>query len=202
MLVAGNSYAANQGGLVYKAFKPYARQFNIFSVSTCEMFPPNCNRISFNFTQIIEELNPAVVFMIDRSFSLKVSLNVTEPIENDKVFSYYLKTLKFLEKSTKKISLQYLKKGKALRTIKDALVRRDEFFARHRIRELCKRCRKCEIVDYMPVLVDKKGQYLGYDPETNLMYLDHENHFNRFGKQRLQIVFDKLAEEFALFMNK
>lgn len=58
------------------------------------------------------------------------------------------------------------------------------------------RCKKCEIIDYMPVLVDDYGHYLGYDPKTNLLFLDGINHFNRFGKERIQIVYDRLAEEF------
>ncbi|CAJ0605661.1 unnamed protein product [Cylicocyclus nassatus] len=218
MLVAGNSYACNQGDLVYNAFIPYARHFNIFCVPSCEMFLPRCKFIKFNFTQVVEQLKPAVIFLVERSLSLKVPLNVTEPIENDKTFRLYSKTIENLENVTKKIyivqafpscvnscsniALQYLKNGKALRTIEDALVVEDAFFARHRLCELNKRCKKCELVDYMPVLVDKKGQYLAYNPDTNLMYLDYEQHFNRFGRQRLQIVFNNLAKDFEATVNK
>ncbi|CAJ0605587.1 unnamed protein product [Cylicocyclus nassatus] len=86
----------------------------------------------------------------------------------------------------------------------DGLIEKDEylFFARHRIWEIGKRCKNCEIVDYMPVLVDKKGHYLGYNSETNLMYLDCANHFNIFGKQRIQTVFDKLAKKFTMFTDE
>lgn len=56
------------------------------------------------------------------------------------------------------------------------------------------RCRKCEIIDYLPLLVDENGRYLGYDAKTNLIYLDRNNHFTRFGKERIQILFNRLAE--------
>ncbi|KHJ97959.1 acyltransferase [Oesophagostomum dentatum] len=50
------------------------------------------------------------------------------------------------------------------------------------------RCRKCEIVDCMPVLVDETGEYLAYDPKTNFIYIDPANHFSNFGKARIQII--------------
>ncbi|CAJ0605614.1 unnamed protein product [Cylicocyclus nassatus] len=211
MLIAGNSFACNQGDVIYKAFKRYARQFNIFCISRCEMFYPNC-RFSFNFTQVVKELKPEVVFMIDRAITMKAPLNVSKPIDDDRVFGLFMKTLKLLEKTTRKVyilqalpscklgcanrAVNYLQKERPLNTIKDGLIEKDEFFffARHRIWEIGKRCKNCEIVDYMPVLVDKKGRYLGYNPETNLMYLNCNNHFNTFGKQRIQIVFDELAQ--------
>ncbi|CAJ0605688.1 unnamed protein product [Cylicocyclus nassatus] len=218
ILVAGNSFACNQGDIIYKAFKQYARQFNIFCIPRCEMFSHNCG-ISFNFTHVVEELKPEVVFMIDRAFTMKAPLNVSKPIDEDRVFGLFLKTLKFLEKTTKKVyilqalpscifdcaykAVDYLRNGKALNTIEDGLIIKNEFFffARHRIWEIGKRCKNCEIVDYMPVLVDKKGHYLGYDTETNLMYLDYNNHFNTFGKQRIQTVFDELARKFTMFID-
>ncbi|CAJ0598602.1 unnamed protein product [Cylicocyclus nassatus] len=213
MLVAGNSFACNQGDLIYNAYKAYARNFHIFCVTGCELFSPIC-QISFNFTQIVEELKPDVVFLIERAFLMKAPFNVKQPVDRDKNFGLYMKLLRYLEKKTKKIyilqalpscvvycsakAMLYLKNGKALSTIKDGLVVRDEYFARHRIWELSKRCKKCEIVDYMPMLVDKKGQYLGYNPITNLMYLDQVNHFNRFGKQIIQPIFEKLARQFVI----
>ncbi|CAJ0598640.1 unnamed protein product [Cylicocyclus nassatus] len=213
MLVAGNSFACNQGDLIYNAYKAYARNFHIFCVSGCELFSPIC-QLSFNFTQIVEELKPDVVFLIERAILMKTPFNVKQPIDRNKNFGLYMKLLRYLEKKTKKIyilqalpscvpycsakAMLYLKNGKALSTIKDGLIVRDEYFARHRIWELSKRCKKCEIVDYMPMLVDKKGQYLGYNPITNLMYLDEENHFNRFGKQTIQPIFEKLAKQFVI----
>ncbi|CAJ0605608.1 unnamed protein product [Cylicocyclus nassatus] len=216
MLVAGNSFACNQGDVIYKAFKRYARQFNIFCLPRYEMFYPNCP-IPFNFTHIVKELKPEVVFVIDRAVITKAPLNVSEPIDDDRVFGLFMKTLKLLEKTTRKVyilqalpscklgcahrAVNYLQNGRPLNTIKDGLIEKDEFFffARHRIWEIGKRCKNCEIVDYMPELVDKKGHYLGYNPETNLMYLNCNNHFNTFGKQRIQLVFDELAKKFAMF---
>ncbi|CAJ0605609.1 unnamed protein product [Cylicocyclus nassatus] len=327
MLVAGNSFACNQGDVIYKAFKRYARQFNIFCLPRYEMFYPNCP-IPFNFTHIVKELKPEVVFMIDRAVITKAPLNVSKPIDEDRAFGLFMKTLILLEKTTRKVyilqalpscklgcahrAVNYLQKGRPLNTmkasllkctmmykgtcrsprqkadrerrepkyraspkivpvgtikvaafrsfkhvkfekvlldlledvtidscvrrirlpftsckksqqsnvaesnmlyrspivtlqsgsvLKDGLIEKDEFFffARHRIWEIGKRCKNCEIVDYMPELVDKKGHYLGYNPETNLMYLNCNNHFNTFGKQRIQIVFDELAKKFTMF---
>ncbi|CAJ0605586.1 unnamed protein product [Cylicocyclus nassatus] len=101
MLVAGNSFACNQGDVIYKAFKRYARQFNIFCISRCEMFYPNC-QFSFNFTQVVRKLEPEVVFMIDRAVTMKTPLDVSKPIDEDRVFGLFMKTLKLLEKTTRK----------------------------------------------------------------------------------------------------
>ncbi|VDM81050.1 unnamed protein product [Strongylus vulgaris] len=93
-------------------------------------------------------------------------------------------------------ALAFTESGRPLRDIGDKLIIEDDFFARERIYEVEKRCRKCEIIDYFAVLADKEGHYLGYNPENNLMYLDREHHFNRFAKQRLQILYNRLAQEF------
>ncbi|CAJ0602816.1 unnamed protein product [Cylicocyclus nassatus] len=213
ILVAGNSFACNQGDLIYNAYKTYARNFHIFCVGTCEMIHPKCPT-PFNFTGVVEELKPDVVFLIERAILMKAPLNAMQPIDRDENFDLFMKLLRYLEKKTKKIyilqalpscveycsakAMLYLKNGKALSTIKEGLIVRDEFFARYRIWELTKRCRKCEIIDYMPVLADEKGHYLGYNSSTNLMYLDEGNHFNRFGKQIIQTIFENLAKQFVI----
>ncbi|EYB88891.1 hypothetical protein Y032_0240g3358 [Ancylostoma ceylanicum] len=83
-------------------------------------------------------------------------------------------------------------------SMEDGLIERDEYFARLRIEEVAKRCQKCEIIDYYPVLVGSSGHYLGYNPYNNLLYLDNNNHFNRFGKEKIQPLFDQLSEKFNI----
>ncbi|KAK6752098.1 hypothetical protein RB195_003486 [Necator americanus] len=109
----------------------------------------------------------------------RARLDPLKSIEEDKIFNDYMNRIKEVEEVAKK----------------DGLIKKDEFFARERISEVGRRCKKCEIIDYMPYLVDENGHYLGYNPKTNLMYYDTLNHFNRFGKERIQLLYNKLAKE-------
>ncbi|KAL6740238.1 hypothetical protein Aduo_013612 [Ancylostoma duodenale] len=96
-----------------------------------------------------------------------------------------------------KIAHEFTDKGRPLKEIKERLISRDDFFARLRIHEVEKRCQKCEVFDYLPMLVDEDGHLLGYDPENNLLFFDAANHLTRFAKERVQPLFDRLAESFG-----
>ncbi|EYB89394.1 hypothetical protein Y032_0232g3029 [Ancylostoma ceylanicum] len=185
-LVFGNSFACNQGDMVYKSFKKYARKFNIFCLSACEVMTWTSSRICdvrVNYTAMLHELKPDVVFLMSRGLAAKEPFNPRKPLDEDRIFQNQLRRLLEIESIAKK----------------EGIIGRDDFFARERINELGRRCRKCEVFDYLPLLVDRNGHYRGYNPENNLMYLDNSNHFNRFGKQRLQPLFDRLAAEFEIF---
>ncbi|EPB77274.1 acyltransferase [Ancylostoma ceylanicum] len=148
------------------------------------------------------------------SFMAKSPFDTMKPIEEDKIFQDHMWRMGVLEKIAKKVYLlqalpscikscsveaqKFMNTGRPLRDIQEGLIKRDDFFARQRIQEVGKRCRACEIIDYLPALVNENGHYLGYNPRTNLMYLDDHNHFTRFGKNRLQALFNQLARNFSI----
>ncbi|EYB89386.1 hypothetical protein Y032_0232g3027 [Ancylostoma ceylanicum] len=149
-----------------------------------------------------------------RSIDLKNSFNTRNPIDNDKTFKDQMERVTELEKRTKKVYIlqalpsciagnmelahKFTDKGRPLREIKDKLIWKDDFFARLRIHEMEKRCQNCEVIDYLPMLVDENGHYLGYNPKNNLVYIDSANHLTRFGKEMIQPLFDRLAENFRI----
>ncbi|EYB89397.1 hypothetical protein Y032_0232g3029 [Ancylostoma ceylanicum] len=217
-LVFGNSFACNQGDMVYKSFKKYARKFNIFCLSACEVMTWTSSRICdvrVNYTAMLHELKPDVVFLMSRGLAAKEPFNPRKPLDEDRIFQNQLRRLLEIESIAKKLYIlqafpschlscsleaqDFTRHGRPLKELKEGIIGRDDFFARERINELGRRCRKCEVFDYLPLLVDRNGHYRGYNPENNLMYLDNSNHFNRFGKQRLQPLFDRLAAEFEIF---
>ncbi|EYC27467.1 hypothetical protein Y032_0009g746 [Ancylostoma ceylanicum] len=217
ILVIGNSFACNQAELVYNAFKKHSRHFSVFCLAGCEVLTRavyRCWKPDFNYSTILHELKPDIVFVLVRAMASKRIVNNKRPIVEDKIFKNYVKRMAEMETIAKKIyvlqalptcrkgclrhAMAFTNDGRFLRDIKEALIKRDDFFARLRINEIGKRCKKCEIIDYKPVLVDDHGHYLGYDPKTNLMFLDGINHFNRFGKERIQTVYNRLAKEFEL----
>ncbi|VDL71992.1 unnamed protein product [Nippostrongylus brasiliensis] len=130
-----------------------------------------------NYIEIVEELKPNLVFILDRKVVTK-EVNDTKVLDNDYVFMQHLYNLASIEHVADK----------------SWLILNDDKPARMRHKELRKRCKKCELIDYLPALVDNDGVYRGYDPDTNLMYVDEVNHLNIFAKQRLQPLFDSLAE--------
>ncbi|EYB88885.1 hypothetical protein Y032_0240g3356 [Ancylostoma ceylanicum] len=183
MLVIGNSYACNQGEVVYNAFKKHARKFNVFCLEDCEVLVTTIAKICKhppNYTAIVEELQPDVVFLMSRAISAKFPFE--SAIDDDWVFRDHMKAVTEIESIAKK----------------EGLIIRDDHFARLRIGEVAKRCQKCELIDYYPLLVGPSGHYQGYNSFNNLMYLDDNNHFNRFGKERIQVVFDRLSEKFNI----
>ncbi|KAL6740239.1 hypothetical protein Aduo_013613 [Ancylostoma duodenale] len=95
-----------------------------------------------------------------------------------------------------KIVHEFTNKGRPLKEIQERLIWKDDFFARLRIQEVGKRCRNCELIDYVPMLLDEHGHYLGYNPKNNLVFIDSANHLTRFAKEFVQPLFDRLAEDF------
>ncbi|WKY07688.1 hypothetical protein Q1695_007282 [Nippostrongylus brasiliensis] len=163
-----------------------------------------------NYIEIIEELKPNLVFILDRKVVAK-KLNVTNALDNDYVFMQHLYNLVSIEQIADKVfildalpscqlscstmALDFMMKGnRPLRDIGSWLILDDDKPARIRHKELRKRCKKCELIDYLPVLADDDGVYRGYDRKTNLIYIDELNHLNTFGIQRVKPLFDRLAE--------
>lgn len=88
ILLLGNSYAGNQGDMVYSAFKDQSREFNIFFFSGlirscllslvktkpnfigCEFMTetdyPICRFPNFNYSMVLHELKPDIVFILTR----------------------------------------------------------------------------------------------------------------------------------------
>ncbi|EYB89391.1 hypothetical protein Y032_0232g3028 [Ancylostoma ceylanicum] len=217
--VIGNSFACNQAEMIFKSFGKFARRFDVLCLYACEFMtwtPDDKCKTRLNYTAVIEELKPDVVFVIERVFRGKAPFNTRDPIDNDKIFKGQMKQITELEDVAKKVYIlqafpscelrctslahEFTDKGRPLKEIKEGLIGRDDFFARLRIHEIERRCRKCEVIDYLPMLVDGNGLYLGYNPQNNLMYLDRSNHLNRFGKERVQPLFDRLAKTFESFV--
>ncbi|EYB89389.1 hypothetical protein Y032_0232g3028 [Ancylostoma ceylanicum] len=271
--VIGNSFACNQAEMIFKSFGKFARRFDVLCLYACEFMtwtPDDKCKTRLNYTAVIEELKPDVVFVIEsdavavtvhpKKFSCncsysntqstanhviryenlqhfvliifihflhndgvavevfrgKAPFNTRDPIDNDKIFKGQMKQITELEDVAKKVYIlqafpscelrctslahEFTDKGRPLKEIKEGLIGRDDFFARLRIHEIERRCRKCEVIDYLPMLVDGNGLYLGYNPQNNLMYLDRSNHLNRFGKERVQPLFDRLAKTFESFV--
>ncbi|VDO91958.1 unnamed protein product [Heligmosomoides polygyrus] len=89
-----------------------------------------------------------------------------------------------------------ISKKKPLRDIGAKLILADDALARTRLEKLRWRCTKCELIDYLPALVNKDGIYRGYDNETNILYIDKNNHLTQFAKERVQPIFDEIASRF------
>ncbi|EYC32657.1 hypothetical protein Y032_0002g1026 [Ancylostoma ceylanicum] len=183
ILVIGNSYAFNQADVIYNAFRNHSRELTFFSFSGCEFLmetnPKICQYHNYNYSFILHALKPDIVFVLTRPLDGRVRFDPMKPIDEDKIFNDYMNRINQVEEVAKK----------------DGLIKRDEVFVRERITEVGKRCKKCEIIDYLTYLVDDDGQYLGYNPKTNIMYYDTINHFNRFGKERIQALYNRLANE-------
>ncbi|KAL6737729.1 hypothetical protein Aduo_011348 [Ancylostoma duodenale] len=215
ILVIGNSYAFNQGGQIYNAFKNHSREFNFLSFPGCDILtatsPEYCHVQNYNYSFILNALKPDILFVITRVLDGRVRFDPMKPIDEDKTFNDYMNRMNQFEEVVKKVyllqalstcivgcarkAMEFTTDKRPLSDIKDGLIKREEVFPRARIWEVGKRCKSCEIIDCLPYVVDDDGQYLGYNPKTNIMYYDSSNHFNRFGKERIQGLYTNLANE-------
>ncbi|RCN25772.1 hypothetical protein ANCCAN_28513, partial [Ancylostoma caninum] len=70
ILVIGNSYAFNQGGEIYNAFKNLSRELSFFSFLGCEFLTvtnkDNCHFQNYNYSFIINALKPDILFVVTR----------------------------------------------------------------------------------------------------------------------------------------
>ncbi|WKY13969.1 hypothetical protein Q1695_004642 [Nippostrongylus brasiliensis] len=214
VLVIGNSFACNQADMVYRAFKRISSTFHVFCLNGCEVLsttPEEKCKVKVNYEEIYEQLKPNLLFVLDRSFEAKTRVIDCHACNSDTLYMQQLYNLVLMENYADKVfileampscelscatlALDFMvTRNKPLREMGTFLITKDDEYARIRHEELRKRCRKCELIDYVPALSDKDGVYRGYDPETNIMYLDESNHLNKFGKERLQPLFDDLAE--------
>lgn len=218
VLVIGNSFACNQADMVYKAFRRKSSSFHVFCLSACEVLSLSASticKVRVNYTEIVEKLRPNVVFILDRYISSKrvpkgdladnLDVTLMQQVYNlmnierlaDKVF--ILQALPSCLRSCVTTALDFMIwKNKPLRDIGTKLIVVDDELARTHLDELRKMCMKCELIDYLPALVNDDGIYRGYDNETNLLYLDNNNHLTRFGKERVQPIFDEIASRLEL----
>nr|CDJ89799.1 Protein OAC-10 [Haemonchus contortus] len=202
MLVVGDGLAINLGPVVYDAFKRHARHFDILSLKGCDMMTKHQKgkcKIAVNYMTMLNELKPEVIFVLQSHIvSKRVMPDAAKNIDEDDVFREQLARLTNMEKFAKKVyilqALPTLNRNNydliythnSIRELKERLVKNDEISTRKRIEELKKRCSKCEIIDIKPALVDSENRYLGYDPLTNLLFIDQWNNFTRSGRDRVR----------------
>ncbi|PAV91459.1 hypothetical protein WR25_08348 [Diploscapter pachys] len=178
-LVIGNSYACNQGHIVYEAFQNLTKE--------------------------------PIMGM--------AKLDETKPIEQDDVYQQHVRMISWYLKQDRllKIYIQHalprcltycvgyinkwiLKENKPLRFAGDRFTIHNEKWERIRFEHLVKMktCQgKCELFDYYPEMLNKKGEFSLYDENTNLVYFDNTQHFSKFGRDKVKIVYQRLAEKFA-----
>ncbi|PAV84164.1 hypothetical protein WR25_17168 [Diploscapter pachys] len=93
---------------------------------------------------------------------------------------------------------EYMKKEKKpLSTAGDRFVIHDEENARIRLKKLAKTCKKCELYDVMPMLVNKNGTITWYDDTMNLSFMDDHLHLTKFGRIKVKPLFKRMAQKFT-----
>ncbi|KAL6737726.1 hypothetical protein Aduo_011345 [Ancylostoma duodenale] len=106
ILVIGNSYAFNQGGQIYNAFKNQSRELNIFAFSGCEFLTvtrqDNCHFQNYNYSFIINALKPDILFVITRPFLGRKRFDPMKPIDEDEMFNDYMNRMNQVEEVGKK----------------------------------------------------------------------------------------------------
>ncbi|PAV82648.1 hypothetical protein WR25_05868 isoform C [Diploscapter pachys] len=221
-LVIGNSYACNQGHIVYEAFQNLTREFHFFCLVACEPLMEKQDGGCHLLTQwhdVYNQIKPDVLFMLHRPIMGMAQLDETKPIEQDDVYQQHVRMISWYLKQDGllKIYIQHalprcltycvgyinkwiLEENKPLRFAGDRFTIHNEKWERIRFEHLVKMktCQgKCELFDYYPEMLNKKGEFSLYDENTNLAYLDNTQHFSKFGRDKVKVVYKRLAEKFA-----
>ncbi|PAV77465.1 hypothetical protein WR25_22613 [Diploscapter pachys] len=111
-LVMGNSYACNQGHIVYEAFQNFTKEFHFFCLPNCEPLIEKQDRGCHLLTQwhdVYNQIKPDVLFMLHKPVAGMAKLDETKPIEEDAVYQQHVRMLSWYLKQDKllKIYIQH-----------------------------------------------------------------------------------------------
>ncbi|PAV61367.1 hypothetical protein WR25_26375 [Diploscapter pachys] len=220
LLVIGNSWACNQGGIVYEAFRHIIKEFYAFCLVACEPLiekqSPNICFQAIKWEKVVSHVQPDLVIMLHRPIIGKGSFNDVTQLQTDDVYQQHLRVTQWYESQgyikkiyilqampichwqcTKLMNDFMENEKKPLKEFGNQLVVYDDYFERKRFEKLAEDCKICELYDYLPLLRNKDGNLTFYDESTNLVFMDDTNHLNKFGRDKVKIIYNQLAESFT-----
>ncbi|CAD6192424.1 unnamed protein product [Caenorhabditis auriculariae] len=220
IMIMGNSWAANNGKLIYDECRDKARNMSLYSSYGCEPTYPTHNqeRCKESFTTFVNNLKsikPDILFIIYRPISLMEPFK-THIVTDDEIYKVAKdQLLKYRELVKKKIFLldsiprsdRYIVKmiNKALREnipihqelLTDPVSVAGNIAARMRTAQLLQDCGpKCERIDLEPVFRDENGTgVFRMADDKGLVYFSASHHLSLHGFEVVRPVYRDICSK-------
>ncbi|EYC06805.1 hypothetical protein Y032_0074g902 [Ancylostoma ceylanicum] len=215
ILVLGNSYATNQGRIVYEMCHSSEVEVKIFTIAACEVLTKStqfehCQNSRKQFLEAVKEYKPDVMFILSRYTDMvevpeKPSKSSVEDIVKEAASRlmelsqgvtdhvYVLNAVPRPHRAFQRFHSSALRKhiqqkpGKLLNSTSGVEL------ARRRLAKSVSMCAKCSIIDYQPVFTFN-GTFHLYDSVTNVAFMNGHWHFTPLGLHRLRPLYKDICD--------
>ncbi|KAJ1363876.1 hypothetical protein KIN20_023833 [Parelaphostrongylus tenuis] len=214
ILVLGNSYATNQGRIVYESCRNSDTEVRVYSQPGCEVLTEtteyvHCQHSRRLFYKVVREYEPNVLFILTRHTQLIESLKTTAEtvvdnaaailnelsrIVTDRIF--VLNAIPIPTRTFEHDHTVAMRAGKVLdqeiylnKTLNLEMVRQT-------VRRIVSLCSKCRVIDYAQVFA-VNGTFHMFDDQTQLAYLNGYWHFTHHGLNQLRPFFKRICDEIS-----
>ncbi|RCN38588.1 hypothetical protein ANCCAN_15496, partial [Ancylostoma caninum] len=212
ILVIGNSYAANQGRIIYEMCNEPDVEMKIFALPGCNMLTysqhfKHCVHSQDNFREVVKEYSPNVLFILAR-YTREDEGNIT--LEAEEIVKETTNSLLELSRNVKdhvfvlhpiprlilnfsSIHADAIRRHKQIKPgmYLNSTISVDH--ARERLAKSVSMCPKCSIIDYAPVFTIN-GTFHVYDNKTKVNFMNKALHFTPLGLHLLRPVFKNICE--------
>ncbi|KAE9416173.1 hypothetical protein Angca_000905 [Angiostrongylus cantonensis] len=212
ILVIGNSFAANQGRIVYESCASSDVEVKIFSQAGCEVLAASksyhhCHDSRKIFREAVQEYNPDVLFILTRHTQLMQMLMTTQATEmvlenagavlhdlsqvvKHRVF--VLNTIPYPARTFEFDHTAAMRAGKKRFISKELNVTK----VRAAVERVVSSCMKCRVIDYEQVFT-VNGTFHMFDDRTQLAYVNGYWHFTKHGLNQLRPFFRRICDEIS-----
>ncbi|XGW24688.1 hypothetical protein V3C99_006268 [Haemonchus contortus] len=207
ILVLGNSYAANQGRVVYEMCRNPETEIKIFAMAGCEVFSTtrefwHCHNSSKVYMEAIKEYKPDVLFILVRYIhaleipsptnELMIGRMAKEAAEVLRSFSRYVSSNIFVQHAIPRpvLGFEWQCQQAVLREqiVDSATVVNKSVnvgLARELLERSIQNCSKCTMIDYSPVFtINETFQF--FDNDARILNFNGYFHFTPFGLHKLR----------------
>ncbi|KHJ93525.1 hypothetical protein OESDEN_06563 [Oesophagostomum dentatum] len=223
ILVIGNSYATNQGRLVYEMCRGSGVEVKIFTIPACEVLAKStqyehCTKSNERFLKVVHKYKPNVLFILVRYTDMTEipESNSTTTIENVvKEASAILSTIAqdtsdhiFILDALPKPQISFMRlkslaisSRKTIRPITLLNATSGVEIGRRRLAQVVSTCSKCSMIDYAPVFTFN-GTFYFYEPDTDVAFMNGLYHFTSLGLHRLRPLFKDTCDSIGNFSKR
>ncbi|KHJ79419.1 hypothetical protein OESDEN_20935 [Oesophagostomum dentatum] len=214
ILVMGNSYAANQGRIIYEMCNGPNTEVKIYSMGGCEVLVRtaeynHCRKARGKFAEVVNEYKPDVLFILARYIDIMDAPESKHPDFDDTVqeasevlqeLSQFTTSHIFVLNALPRPNLYFAKdyakefsKGKFLASEEMLNATVGLSVGQRRISQAVSTCSKCSIIDYDPVF-RVNGTFQLYDADSNVAFINALFHFTPLGLHKLRPFFKNICD--------
>ncbi|CAJ0595880.1 unnamed protein product [Cylicocyclus nassatus] len=213
LLILGNSYAANQGKVIYDACARNNIDAAVYTKPVCESLVDHkekwaCKGLHKDFSKAVADYKPDILFLLFRHLTWMDTPKTAIPdplVENavpilrnlEEHVNLHVFVLNALPRPRNGYQETYHAILRANKSMDQSLLYNTTTHyeaARWRIEQLAKNCQKCSVIDYTP-LFTFNGTFNFVDERTKVAYMNDAKHFTPLGLYYLQKLYKDMCDK-------